>query len=250
MAAGDIGGEVGVAEAAVGQAVPEGVADLAVEPVVAAVADEDALAVADVPGLTGEVEVGRGVLESQRQRLGQVSRRASFAFGRRLTASGLIASMGTVGDALDNAVAESFFATLECELLDRSLWPTRAGLRTAIFDFIEVFYNRQRPTRPSTTPAQSATSSSTHQQHPRPNHRVNERGSTPDPDASRPGAALLCPARLVGSLQVLRQWSADLSYAMLPGVGLSGRPRGQRSRNAPPRPSSTGERGRRWTSSG
>jgi putative transposase len=68
----------------------------------------------------------------------------SFAFGRRLTASGLIASMGTVGDALDNAVAESFFATLECELLDRYPWPTRAGLRTAIFDFIEVFYNRQR----------------------------------------------------------------------------------------------------------
>ena len=43
-----------------------------------------------------------------------------------------------------NAVAESFFATLECELLDRYPWPTRTGLRTAIFDFIEVFYNRQR----------------------------------------------------------------------------------------------------------
>jgi hypothetical protein len=56
----------------------------------------------------------------------------SFAFGRHLTASELIASMGTVGDALDNAVAESFFATLECELLDRDPWPTRAGLRTAI----------------------------------------------------------------------------------------------------------------------
>jgi putative transposase len=68
----------------------------------------------------------------------------SFAYGRRLYASGLVASMGTVGDALDNAVAESFFATLECELLDRYPWPTRAGLRTAIFDFIEVFYNRQR----------------------------------------------------------------------------------------------------------
>jgi putative transposase len=68
----------------------------------------------------------------------------SFAFGRRLAAAELVASMGTVGDALDNAVAESFFATLECELLDRYPWPTRAGLRTAIFDFIEVFYNRQR----------------------------------------------------------------------------------------------------------
>jgi putative transposase len=68
----------------------------------------------------------------------------SFAYGCRLVASELVASMGTVGDALDNAVAESFFATLECELLDRYPWPTRSGLRTAIFDFIEVFYNRQR----------------------------------------------------------------------------------------------------------
>ena len=48
------------------------------------------------------------------------------------------------GQALDNAVAESFFATLECELLDRYDWPTRQALRTAVFDFIEVFYNRQR----------------------------------------------------------------------------------------------------------
>jgi putative transposase len=68
----------------------------------------------------------------------------SFAFGRRLAASELVASMGTVGDAVDNAVAESCFATLECELLDRSPGSTRPGLRTAIFDFIEVFYNRQR----------------------------------------------------------------------------------------------------------
>jgi putative transposase len=68
----------------------------------------------------------------------------SLVFGRRLREAGLVASMGTVGDALDNAVAESFFATLECELLDRQAWPTRAGLRTAVFDFIEVFYNRQR----------------------------------------------------------------------------------------------------------
>jgi putative transposase len=41
-------------------------------------------------------------------------------------------------------VAESFFATLECELLDRHAWPTRQGLRTAVFDFIEVFHNLQR----------------------------------------------------------------------------------------------------------
>jgi putative transposase len=68
----------------------------------------------------------------------------SLAFGRRLQQAGLVASMGSIGDALDNAVAESFFATLECELLDRYHWPTRQALRTAVFDFIEVFYNRQR----------------------------------------------------------------------------------------------------------
>jgi hypothetical protein len=68
----------------------------------------------------------------------------SLAFGRRLQQAGLVASRGSIGDALDNAVAESFFATLECELLDRYHWPTRQALRTAVFDFIEIFYNRQR----------------------------------------------------------------------------------------------------------
>ena len=53
-------------------------------------------------------------------------------------------SMGTVGDALDNAVAESFFATLQTELLDRRQWPTRRSLRSAIFAYIEAFYNRWR----------------------------------------------------------------------------------------------------------
>ena len=52
--------------------------------------------------------------------------------------------MGTIGDALDNALAESFFATLQLELLDRRSWRTRQQLATAIFDYIEVFFNRQR----------------------------------------------------------------------------------------------------------
>jgi putative transposase len=62
----------------------------------------------------------------------------------RLRETGLVGSMGTVGDCFDNAVAESFFATLECELLDRSSWPTRRALATEIFDFIEGFYNPRR----------------------------------------------------------------------------------------------------------
>lgn len=68
----------------------------------------------------------------------------SWAFGQRLRSAGLLGSMGTVGDALDNAVAESFFATLQTELLDRGSWSTRRQLAQAIFEYIEVFYNQQR----------------------------------------------------------------------------------------------------------
>jgi len=52
--------------------------------------------------------------------------------------------MGTVGDALDNAVAESFFATLQTELLDWTQWPSRQTLATEIFSYIEGFYDRKR----------------------------------------------------------------------------------------------------------
>lgn len=68
----------------------------------------------------------------------------SWAFGHRLREAGLRGSMGTVGDALDNALAESFFASLQTELLDRKQWATRAELAAAIFDYVEAFYN---PTR-------------------------------------------------------------------------------------------------------
>jgi len=68
----------------------------------------------------------------------------SIAFGNTLRESGILGSMGTVGDALDNAVAESFYATLQTELLDRHTWPTRQALASAIFEYIEVFYNRRR----------------------------------------------------------------------------------------------------------
>jgi putative transposase len=68
----------------------------------------------------------------------------SWAFGQRLRHTGLLGSMGSVGDALDNAVAESFFATLQTELLDRHLRTHRQQLATAIFEWIEVFYNQQR----------------------------------------------------------------------------------------------------------
>lgn len=52
--------------------------------------------------------------------------------------------MGSTGDAYDNALAENFFASLECELLDRSRFVSREAARTAIFDWLETWYNRRR----------------------------------------------------------------------------------------------------------
>jgi len=72
------------------------------------------------------------------------SQYTSVAFTKRLEVVGLKGSMGTVGDALDNAVAESFFATLQTELLNSGCWATRRGLATAVFDYVEAFYNRTR----------------------------------------------------------------------------------------------------------
>lgn len=59
-------------------------------------------------------------------------------------ANGIARSMGQVGSAYDNAVAETFFATLKKELIHRRSWPTKQELRSEVFEFIESFYNRQR----------------------------------------------------------------------------------------------------------
>jgi putative transposase len=74
----------------------------------------------------------------------QGSQYASLAFGRRLREAGMFPSMGSRGDCFDNAMAESFFATLECELLARQRFPTRNTARLAVFDYIEGFYNTHR----------------------------------------------------------------------------------------------------------
>ena len=81
---------------------------------------------------------------------------SSLAFGRRCREAGVRPSRGSVGDCFDNALCESFFATLECEFLDRRCFPTHAVarreifdydfrlLRPTIFDYIESWYNRHR----------------------------------------------------------------------------------------------------------
>ena len=74
----------------------------------------------------------------------QGSQYTSIEFGHRCRDAGVRPSMGSVGDAYDNAMCESFFATLECELLDRCRFKTQAEARNATFAFIEGFYNRRR----------------------------------------------------------------------------------------------------------
>src|ERR1700758_4649523 len=68
----------------------------------------------------------------------------SLAFGNRCQEAGVRPSTGSAGDAYDNAMCESFFATLECELLDRCRFKTQSEARSAVFAFIEGFYNPRR----------------------------------------------------------------------------------------------------------
>ena len=74
----------------------------------------------------------------------QGSQYTSLTFGERCRKAGIVQSMGSVGDAYDNAMCESFFATLECELLDRRRFATVTEARREVFGFIEGFYNTRR----------------------------------------------------------------------------------------------------------
>ena len=68
----------------------------------------------------------------------------SHAFGKRRRDAGVMPSMGSIGDAYDNAMAESFFATLEREVLNRRLFRSQAEARMAIFQWVEDWYNPHR----------------------------------------------------------------------------------------------------------
>lgn len=68
----------------------------------------------------------------------------SWAFTRRAIDSGLLPSMGSVGDCFDNAMIESFWSRMQVELLNRQRWSTRLELTSAIFEYLEIFHNRQR----------------------------------------------------------------------------------------------------------
>ncbi len=68
----------------------------------------------------------------------------SWAFTRRAVDSGLLPSMGSVGDCFDNAVMEAFWSRVQVELLDRKRWSTRVELANAMFEYLEIFHNRKR----------------------------------------------------------------------------------------------------------
>ena len=68
----------------------------------------------------------------------------SWAFTRRAVDSGLLPSMGSVGDCFDNAVMEAFWSRMQVELLDRKRWSTRVELANAMFEYLEIFHNRKR----------------------------------------------------------------------------------------------------------
>jgi putative transposase len=74
----------------------------------------------------------------------QGSQYVSLGFGQAARDAGIPISMGSRGDAYDNAVAESFFATLKKELVHRRSWQTKRELGSAVFEYIEAFYNRER----------------------------------------------------------------------------------------------------------
>jgi len=83
---------------------------------------------------------GRGVIHHS----DHGSQYTALALTKSLEQAGLVCSMGSVGDALDNAPVESFFATFQTELPDHGRWATRQSLTTAAFSYIECFYNRRR----------------------------------------------------------------------------------------------------------
>ena len=68
----------------------------------------------------------------------------SWAFTRRVLDSGLVPSMGSIGDCYDNAVIESFWGRMQVELLNRQRWNTRIEPANAIFEYLEIFHNRKR----------------------------------------------------------------------------------------------------------
>lgn len=156
----------------------------------------------------------------------QGSQYTSIAFGKRCRQAGVRPSMGSVGDAYDNAMAESFFATLECELLDRRRFKTQTEARMAVFEFIEGFYNPRR--RHSSLGYLS----------PVDYERRYEQKQAVDPGAHQPavvlGAVKMRPGNVAASLDISAAADLDRPCARR-RTGRAGRDGGTGSAGAEPR---------------
>ena len=126
------------------------------------------------------------------------SQYTSTAFGTRCRQAGIAISMGRRGDAYDNAVAESFFATLETELLMRTSFANRNQARSEVFDYIEGFYNHTGGIRPSDTTHPPTTKGAPN----RPNYPANPQTET----VHKSGAESYRVFRRLLSLRGWRLW--------------------------------------------
>jgi putative transposase len=128
------------------------------------------------------------------------SQYTSWAFAQRAKDSGLLPSMGTIGDTYDNAVIESFWARMQTELLDRRRWTTRIELANAIFEYLEIFHNRQRRHsalrwRAPRLNSRSCTPSTSPDSH----TKVTQRGPDHSVTRSSPLLSAICPLALTST---------------------------------------------------
>lgn len=80
-----------------------------------------------------------------------------MGFGEKIRSAGLVPSFGSIGDGLDYAMMESFWSSMQIELLDRQKWKTRVELANALFDYIEIFHKGSAATQPWATAPRSST---------------------------------------------------------------------------------------------
>ena len=113
------------------------------------------------------------------RRPAELGQYTSLTFTRPLASEGLVGSMGTVGDALDNAMCESLIGTMKIERLNRQPWRSIEDVRAAVFESIETWYNRRR---------RHSSLGSSHPWSSRANTTTDTRSPTPNPSAE-PGEA-------------------------------------------------------------
>ena len=113
----------------------------------------------------------------------------SWVFGEKIRSAGLLPSFGTVGDGLDNAMMESFWSSMQIELLNRKKWKTRVELANAIFEYIEIFHNRRPTPLSARLPHPTSSTNSSPRTPPTPQsvgHRIWNPNGGAGQDATRP----------------------------------------------------------------